>query len=238
MANFNFVQGNFAGPVTTIAFTSNNTKNNCIFCVVYFANSVPATFGPTSIITDSQGNSYYAIQTGPPGSFQPPVLFAAINIKAGPNTITWSGGGSANIYIAEYSSALTYYICPGSVPTTSTTFDNRDTNYRGGSGPVFTSASEVMAILVGNATLSGSSTWTASRPSTVFRFNGNTYVCFAEDDLPNLSTYSNNVDNGTGSGFRISAFVNLNKTTCSSSLGPGTGTGGGGGGGSSGNIFV
>jgi len=208
-------------------FTSNNAVNGCIVAVVamYTGLPAPSTQGITSDVTDTQGNQYYYIQCASTGIGGNAAIFAAPNIKAGPNTVTYSGGSGDIFYISEYSSALNYYICPGGSDRPGGNLDNTNTAFGSNSGgTTFTSSSEVMVVWGG-----GGQGAPCTAGSGTIRFQGGQaafptqYGGFGDNDVASMTTYSNPIlYGGDGRGSRICLFLNLNNATCAFSV-PGTG---------------
>jgi hypothetical protein len=217
VSNFNIIQSAevYTSVSHSIAFGSNNTAHNMIICCIAGTGDT-STQGATTNVTDSQGNQYYSVQGSNFGESQ---IFAAVDIKAGANTVTYSGVSNCYIFILEVSSALNYFICPGG--SSGASFENINTDYQnpGGGGPTFTSTSEVMVIFAAAAGSFGPVSVTSG--TVIFQgYNPSgpgisPYYAFGYDDQPNITSYSNTMlFSGSGTGSRACIFINLNKTTC------------------------
>jgi hypothetical protein len=222
MPNFSFVQyvtSSPSGTTTPVTFGSNTTAGNIIVVFILSANALSVDpQGPSSLVTDTQGNKYYCVQSGPSHSFSYNVIYVAVNIIGGPNTISYSGGsvGSGILAASEYSSvSSSYSVCPGGAdpPNTSGTINNTETVYGGGGGTPFVSSAEVMVVwslAVGEAP-------TTATTGTI-RWQGGAshgpseYGAIGDDDLSSLSSYSNFISAGSSlpyAGTRASVFLNL-----------------------------
>ncbi len=212
-ANFAFVQATqLTGTMANSkGFPSSNVAGNVILVAV---------FGNTGGgVTDSQGNSYIAINET---TFAGIELWVATNIKAGANTVTTSTGNG--MVAMEYSSVNpAYYVCPGASNVISS-----DGQGFGGSGSVaFRTASEALALFAAGITRGPGGTWTLTTGQTRFTggdttsFGGNAAMS-GDDDLPSgvTSTYNNTaLYNTFSAGYRITAFLSLtNSTGCVASV--------------------
>lgn len=224
MPNFAYVQSaNVSTSAShSVAFGSNNVKNNIIICAISGGGDSVATQGATSVVTDTQGNQYYCVQGS---TFGESLLFVAVNIKAGANTVTYAGGaGHANgqIYIAEYFSSVNYFVCPGGF-SAGASLVNTDCAFETASGPTFTSSSEVMVVWATGSLTALPCTVTSGtiRASGTSPATGAQYA-FGDDDQPSISSYSNSIlFNGAGTGSRACIFLNTNAASCAFSV-PGT----------------
>jgi hypothetical protein len=201
--NFAWVQTTLSTGTATHseAFTSNNTAGNAIIVVTY------ATAPGAGIPSDTQGNTYNIVQLQ---VFNNIAIYAALNIHAGANTITTTGGNG--FVAAEYSSINpTYYVCPGS----SDTISSSGAGFSGGGSVTFTSPSEVMAVFGGNITASGGS-WHLATGNLRFNgvdsaaFGGNGAMLGDENVASVPPTYTNTaLYNTSTAGARIAAFLTL-----------------------------
>ena len=244
MSNFNFIQStpNSLNNSNIQSFTSDNVKNNIIIAIT-LALGHPQ--GTTGIITDTQGNVYTAIQTDLDSSHSM-VVWAAINIAGGPNTLTSSDTGFGCLWAAEYSSALNYFICPsGGSFTPPPNISSVNCGYGNSGAPSFSSASECVFVCgFWSAGAGPSTTWALTGTGNIRLHGGILYdfgtgICFVDDSVSNVSSPYNNgcTNNGGYSGISAGIIMNLNKTSCAFSVGPGTGSSGGTPG-AVGNIFV
>ncbi len=206
--NFAFVQKTNGSGSLTQVFSSGNTAHSAIVAVIYDPGGTPT-------VSDSNMNSYTLIHTS--GGFPGELLFVALNVIAGANTVTASGGGG--LIAMEYSSATaTYYAC---VAHMSSSPPGVITN------PSFGSALEVE--MVWGGTFNGSNTAWSSATGTVrlastMPFNFTTSVGAGDDNVSSMSagTYTNTIKiNSTqpASETVSAVFLNLDNPTCASSVG-------------------
>jgi hypothetical protein len=222
MSNFAFVQyttSSGTSSATPVAFGSNNIVGNIIIVSVMGSSPLSSdTQGASSKVTDSQRNQYYCIQAEPTVSTFNTMIYAAIGIKAGANTVTYNGSNGAILTAAEYSSvSSSYFVCPGGAeaPNTGGHINNGETSFGGGSGTPFTSASEVMAVwALGVAeapttVATGTIRWQGSQGPPGYGL----YGAIGDDNLASIiSSYSNVISAGSVQpyyGVRASVFLNL-----------------------------
>lgn len=187
MANFSFVQlaGNPVTGALSQTFTNPNVAGNVII--------VSIIFNPDGVVvTDSQENVYTEIQRTPAGGTI--AMFAAVNIKAGPNTVSATGPGTGCVVAVEYHSVNPlYFVCPGHAatsPSNAATITSAAVADHGGAvAGDFTTPLESVACFAGFLNGTGGALWTI--PAGTFRFRGEPPgdfggfdACFGDDQIP------------------------------------------------------
>lgn len=233
MPNFTFIQST-PGPASphdplNQTFPGDTVQGNCIVAVLLaILGGAASTPGFSTDITDDQGNKYYAIQGASPfGGVQ---LYAAVDIKGGPCTVSASVGLGV-VAIEYHSAANPYYICPGSAISFSKppSITNDNVGFHSAVGPpAFTSPGECLVIWGGD--VSGTDgPWTAATGTVRYQglcpgdFGG-FQTAAGDDDVANIAvSYGNDIqcDPGSGNeqnGFRSCIIFNLTNPGCTNGL--------------------